>query len=237
MSDVDLAIVCRMLEHDGFRTVSVVDATSPHRGTVAPQWLPIAHSDDAEERRLRALALWDRDFLDLIPDYAEFMRTRISDVRVCSLSDQGNVLLYLFDTPDPLDSAHIGWDRASFGDTEPVFWDSLPALARSFLREVHPGYTCANNWESGGLFCPRDMITMAEHWEEPDGIDGWYDNYWIDCEPIDSRRMLHVGQTHVNYMLSVSPDAPPGKGVVYYRGEVNLADFFSELDGLLMYGT
>jgi hypothetical protein len=236
MTDIDLTEIRTKLEGRGQRSVSIIEPRSALAANVGAAWRPIAQSSDPEERRLRALALWNREFLDLIPQYAGVLRTKLLDVRVCTLSDEGAILIYLFSEVEPVESMMIGWDPAGFGADEPIFWDSIPAPARAFLQHTHAGYNNPHDWESGGLLCPADMTTPAQYWGEPDGIEGWFENHWLDCEPIDSRRMLYVASPKSSYMLCTSPDAPAGTGLVYYDNEINLVDFFEELDRILLAG-
>lgn len=218
------------------RTASVIDAGYPDVSAIPAQWRGIVHSSDSEERRLRALSLWNRDFLDLIPGYAKVLRTKLIDVRVCALSDEGPILVYLLEALDRPFVMWIGWDPASFGEREPIFWETIPMPARTFLHEVHAGYTLSADWEACGIMRPQDMMTFAESWEAPDGIPGWFDNWWPDCEPIDSRRMLYVTHTSPSYVLSTSPDLPSGKALIYYDGEINVVDFDQELDKIMLGG-
>jgi hypothetical protein len=235
VSGIDLAKVVAKLEDPG-RTVSIIGTDHADLSSIPEQWRAIAGSDDAEERRLRALALWNGDFLDLIPDYANVLRTKLVDVRVCDLSGQGPILVYLFDESDPVHSMMIGWDPASFGDNEPALWESIPAPARTFLRQVHAGYTLGGDWEACGLRRPRDLTTIAEAWQAPDGVPGWFDNWWPDSDPVDSRRMLYVTHSTPDYLLCTSPDVPSGKALTYYDGEINLVDFGAELDKIMLIG-
>jgi hypothetical protein len=169
VSGIDLSEVVAKLECHG-RTASIIDAGSPDMSAVPAQWAAIARSGDAEERRLLALSRWNRDFLDLIPGYAAALRTKLVDVRVCALSGEGLILLYFFDESDPTYSITIGWDPASFGAKEPIFWETIPAPARTFLREAHAGYTLSGDWEACGMIAPHSMTTLAGAWENPDGI-------------------------------------------------------------------
>ena len=137
---------------------------------------------------------------------------------------------------DPTYSITIGWDPASFGAKEPIFWETIPAPARTFLREAHAGYTLSGDWEACGMIAPHSMTTLAGAWENPDGIPGWYDNWWPDCEPIDSRRLLYVTHSTPDYALSTSPNLPPGQALTYYDGEINVVDFAQELDKIMLTG-
>ena len=62
---------------------------------VPEQWRPILESDDAESRRLTALS-WNREFLDLVPQFAQALRTELADVRVGQLKGEA-VLVYAFE--------------------------------------------------------------------------------------------------------------------------------------------
>jgi len=236
MTDIDLTEIRTKLEGRGQRSASIIEPGSAQAANALAAWRPIAQSGDPEERRLRALALWNREFLARIPQYAEVLRTKLLDVRVGTLSDEGAILIYLFSESDPVESMMIGWDPAGREAHQPMFWESIPAPARAFLQHTHAGYNNARDWESGGLLRPADMTTPAQYWNQPDGVDGWFENYWPDCEPIDSRRMLYVASPKPSYMLCTTPDAPAGTGLVYYDNEINKVDFFDELDRILLAG-
>jgi hypothetical protein len=234
MTQTDLTGAIAELEAGG-RTATFIDADCPDLSVVPAPWRGIARSDDAEERRLLALSLWNREFLDLIPGYAGALASQLADVQACVLSDEGPVLIYLFETSARAIDFWIGWDPATFGDKDPVFWETIPAPARTFLRGVHAGYT-GSDWECCGIMRPKDMTTFADSWGSPDGIPGWSDNWWPDCQPIDSRRMLYITRTSDTYQLSTSPDLPPGEALVSYDGEVNVVDFGQELDKIMLIG-
>lgn len=231
MSGTELAEVTARLEEGG-RTATFVDAHSTDLSEIPDQWRGIVQSSDAEKRRLLALSLWNRDFLDLIPGYANALREKLTDVRVCALSDEGPVLIYLFEACGGTMDFWIGWDPGTFGDEEPIFWETIPPSARMFLRQVHAGFT-GPDWESWGIIRPKDMTTIAEWFESPDGIPGWFDNWWPDCEPIDSRRMLYITHTEGNYHLCTSPDLAVGRALTYRDGEIDVVDFGEELDKIM----
>jgi hypothetical protein len=71
---------------------------------------------------------------------------------------------------------------------------------------------------------------------EPGRDPRWYDTWWPDCEPIDSRRLLYVTHSTPDYALSTSPDLPPGQALTYYDGEINVVDFAQELDKIMLTG-
>jgi hypothetical protein len=232
MTEIVLAEVIAELEN-GLRTATIVDADSSSLSLVPAQWRKIALSGDAEERRLLALSLWNRDFLDLIPGYAEALRTRLRDVRVCVFSDEGPILIYLLEVHDGSIAVWIGWDPATFGDKEPIFWDTIPAPAQTFLREVHAGFT-GPDWEGLGIVRPKSMTTYAEWFGSPDGIPGWFDNWWDDCEPVDSRRMLYITHAVSIMDLSTSPDLASGRAITWYEGHLQIGDFGKELDLMML---
>jgi hypothetical protein len=233
MSEIDLAAVVAELEK-GRRTATMPAADHPGLSAVPERWRQIAQSDDAEKRRLLAVSLWNRELLDLIPGYAEALRTKLIDVRVCVLSDEGPVLVYIFEASDRPLAVWIGWDPNAFGDTEPVFWETIPAPARTFLRHVHAGYTWSTGWDAYGLIRPKDMTTLAQWAEHPDGIPNWSEQWWEDCDPIDSRRLLLVGTDGSNFDLCTSPDLSPGAALTNDVGHLQVGDFGEQLDSLML---
>src|SRR5689334_23439807 len=54
-----------------------------HTRTLIPEaWWPVAESADPHNRAHAALALWNTDFLELIPRYADVLHNSLVDVRV-----------------------------------------------------------------------------------------------------------------------------------------------------------
>ena len=231
MPDIDLVAIAARLGHRR-RTATFAEPGSLSAAAAPVQWRAIAESDDAEHRRLSALTLWNREFLDLIPDHARKLTTHLLDVRVCEFSDRGFVLAYLFDTANGI-TPWIGGDPAAFGDTNPVFWECIPPPAQAFLREVHAGYTLSDQL-SRGLTHPRHMVTMVEKWSDDYSVPEWLEELWFhNCEAIDPRRIMFVTQTHDSFEMAVSPDLPAGKALVIYDSEADMVDFNHELDGIM----
>jgi hypothetical protein len=230
MVQIDLAAIAATLENR-YHTVTFVDSDSPKAPEIPAQWRGIAESDDAEQRRLSAMTLWNRDFLALVPGYAEALRTKLADVRPCVFSDEGPALVYIFDAGAST-AVWIGRDPAGFGDT-PVYWESLPVPARTFLREVHAGYSLSGRGACG-LARPRNMTTLAEKWSETGVIPDWLGETWFpDCERIDPHRVMYVTHTSETFELATSPDLPPGKALIYHDGEANMVSFGEELDAMM----
>jgi hypothetical protein len=208
-----------------------VDAASPALGEVPEEWQPIARSGDAEERRLRAMALWNRDFLDLVPEFARTATTRLADVRAC-VAFETPLLVYVFDDGAGGWLSRVGW--APRDPTEPRLWSSVPAPLRTFLREVHAGFVGADG-ESFGPLPPRAMQTLAEIAESPDGDPDWDEDAAEDGR-ILSARLMQIARNAGLIMYCVSPDLPPGQLALVYEGDVDPVDFGPALDELLLSG-
>lgn len=162
-----------------------VDTASPALGTVPEDWQPIARSGDAEERRLRAMALWNRDFLDLLPEFAETAAARLADVRA-SIAFETPVLVYVFDDAAGGWLPQVGW--APLDPAEPRLWSAVPAPLQTFLRQVHAGFVAADG-ESFGPLPPRAMETLAEMAGSPDGDPDWDEDAAEDGRILYTRLM------------------------------------------------
>ncbi|HVV09522.1 hypothetical protein [Amycolatopsis sp.] len=194
-------------------------------------WAEIARSGDAEERRLRALALWNRDLLDLVPGFAETAARTLVDVRTC-IAWEKPLLVYVFDNGADGKLAFAGWAPAD--TTEPRLWSSVPAPLRKFLREVHAGFVAADG-ESFGPLPPRSMRTLAELADSPDGDPDWDEDAAEDGRPL-STRLMQIARNAGLIMHCVSPDLPPGQIALVYEGDVDPTDFGPAFDELLVTG-
>ena len=137
------------------------------RALIPAAWWPVAESSDPEERKQAARALWNEDFLALIPRYAEALRTALVDVRVARhdvLFSRPTLDYVLRDDEDEL-FVWAAEDPRLFGDSEePPLFEAVPEPVARFLREVHAGYT-AYDGEAAGLASPVSrMNTLAAQW-------------------------------------------------------------------------
>lgn len=189
-------------------------------------WRMVAAAPDPAGRRRAALALWPRDVLDLLPQFAELFADRLLDVRVGRL--RGDLALaYLARADSGAALVWMGWAPGPPGGREPVFWGRLPAPARRFLIEVHAGFAGPDG-DSYGLAQPAGMVTYAE-WAGFDGrIPGW-----ARTGRISSDRLMFVTGNGDLLRLCVSPDLPEGRLAIVYEGDVDPQDFWPTLDELM----
>lgn len=229
MPTVDFAELRERLARAGW-PLQLAEADSPEFARLPERWRPIALATDPEARGLAALALWNQEFLDLIPGFAEQFRARLLDVRAGVLPST-SVLLYAVQGSgaDPL--VWVAGDPGRFG-TPPPFWESLPQPARTFLREVHAGFT-APDQDSFGLMHPADMQTIAAMAGYPDGLPGWAEADAAETGRIASNRLLRITKDSGNLLLCVSPDLPDGDAALVYEGDVDPQEFGSALDELM----
>lgn len=217
---VERAEIERNLDLADRHVVQIVDAGAPRPPGLPASWLPIAEADDPRTRALAALALWPTDFLDLVPEFARTLRTKLADV-VVGRSDDEWVLIYAVEDIDGDDRdvvCWIGWDPATFGETPPPLWDCLPGPLQRFLTDVHAGFTAPDS-ASFGPPRPKHMQTLAALSQWPDGIPDW------DQQP-DSTRLLPIVATYSLLMCCVSPDLPTGTAVACYQGELDPPESF-----------
>lgn len=204
-----------------------VEAGPDDRPGIPEPWRPVLESPTAEARCRAALALWNRDFLDLVPEYATTLRSRLADVRV-HLADGSPVLVYLAPADDGGLVSWVGQDPRTFGDP-PRFWGSFPPALRTFLAGVHTGFTSGSGSAYGPL-PPVHQVTLAELAESPDGIPGWADSR------IPSTRLLIVGTDEGLMFYCVSPDLDADQLAVVYEGDIDPQPAGNALDELLMMG-
>jgi hypothetical protein len=111
----------------------------------------------------------------MVPGFADALRTRLRDVRVSFWREDGVALLCYFEGADGDPLIWVGWDPRSNTGPTPPYWETLPAPVRTFLTDVHPGFTMLDG-ESYGLAQPSYMSTFAA-WagfpDIPDGIPDW----------------------------------------------------------------
>jgi hypothetical protein len=231
VAPVDFADVVAGLVRDGW-PLHPVEAGSAEFARLPEPWRPIVTAPDPEARSTAALALWNRDLLDLIPHFTELFRTHLVDVRAYVSADTA-ILLYVAEGPpgeDPL--VWFGRDPREFGPP-PAFFDRLPAPARTFIGEVHAGFT-APDQESFGLIPPGIMRTIAAIADCPDGIPGWAEADFAETGRIASNRLLRVTTDGGNLMLCVSPDLPAGRAALVYEGDVETREFGPAFDALMI---
>lgn len=218
---VDLAEIRWALEQGrALHAIEFPDTVTPD---FPVRWQSIRAAVDAADRKIAALHLWNADFLDLIPEFAHTLYTELADVRVGRLGTDW-VLVYAL---EHIESDRrsvvcwIGWDPATFGEIVPPYWFCVPKPLRTFLLEVHAGFTAPDR-RSFGPQRPRGMRTLADLARYPDGIPGWTD------KPA-STRTLAVALTQSGLYACVSCDLQPGLGLPVYSGTMEPAQPFGQL--------
>lgn len=191
----------------------------------------IALSGDAAERVQLALARWNDDFLAMVPGFADALRTRLRDVRVSFWREDGVALLYYFEGADGAPLIWVGWDpRFNTGPTPP-YWETLPAPVRTFLTDVHPGFTMLDG-ESYGLAQPSYMSTFAAWAGFPDFPDGIPD--WNTEDRIASTQMLWLTTNGGDTAWCTSPELEVGQVAVNFEGDFSVSELGPELDQLML---
>lgn len=193
----------------------------------------MAESPDPEDRKRIALALWNAEFLDLVPRYGEALRSALLDVRVAQHSWQNTPTLdYVLRAWDGEPKVWMGEDPRTFGPSAPQMFDSLPAPARIFLRQVHAGFTTLNG-RSCGLMPPTDMRTLADSWGQSD--DGDVSECWnASTYPFPgTERLLLITEYIGHPYLFTSPDLPAGTAVTYFEPDFEVSPFGEALDDFL----
>lgn len=191
---------------------------------VPVSWQPILQAATAGERCRLARALWNSEFLGLLPRFAATLQDQLLDVRVC-LTDDTVVLVYVTAGEDRLVS-WVGYDPRSFGNEPPLFTAVHPAL-RTFLHEVHAGFVTEER-EAYGPMRPRHINTLANLTGYPDGIPDWDEH-----QSIASTRLLRITTNSGNLDYCVSPDLPSDQIALVYEGDIDPQDLGSELDELM----
>lgn len=209
---------------------AILEPGEDARSSIARTWWPILDSTDPADRRSSALALWNVEFLSLVPRFARALRDDLVDVRVVKHPwiDVPSLDYVVASTGDEGHAVWMGESPAGFGDHDPPLFDSLPAPARTFLREVHAGFTTWDR-ESCGLTPPRLMQTLAAYWGDPDDAERieWYET---EVDPPEMRRLLRVTGRGPHGDLLTSPDLPAGSAVTYFEPDFELKPFGESLD-------
>ena len=123
-------------ETDPFSILKPGEAT---RAEIPEAWFPIAESADPAGRTSSALALWNNEFLAMVPGFARALRNDLIDVRVTRHQwIDAPSLDYVVAAADGY-AVWMGESPSTFGDRVPPLFDSLPAAAQVFLRHVHAG--------------------------------------------------------------------------------------------------
>ncbi|MFQ6331210.1 hypothetical protein ACLMAL_34450 [Nocardia sp. CWNU-33] len=181
----------------------LVEPGSPAAAHVPARWQAIARATWPQDRRELALALWNLDFLNVLPRFVAVLDEFLVDVRVALLRGDW-VLLYILRGEYQPPVIRIGWDPSTFGADEPPFFDCLPEPLRAFLRTVHAGFT-APEGESFGPLRPRDMITYAEL-----GVGHAVVHNWDADVEISPNRVMLIADAISGIRYCVSPDLPAG---------------------------
>lgn len=228
MTGIDQAALAAAANWDT-NPISILDPGPRTRALTPQAWWPVAESADPEERKHTALALWNADFLELIPRYAQALHNALVDVRVAQHSwFSAPSLDYVLRTWNGELAVWVGEDPRTFGEQDPPMFESVPAPARTFLRQVHAGYTTWDG-ESCGLIAPRNMTTLAARWGDPD------DNEIYEWEEQDhqfpgTQRLLVLTEGSVDADLCTSPDLPAGTAVTYFEPDFEVRPFGAALD-------
>lgn len=183
--------------------------------------------EPAERVRL-ALSRWNDDFLAMVPGFADALRTRLRDVRVSFWRDDGVALLYFMEDADGDIVIWVGWDPRFNTAPPPPFWETLPASVRTFLTDVHPGFTMLDG-ESYGLAQPSYMSTFAAWTGFPDGIPDW-----DTPDRIASTNMLWLTTNGGDTAWCTSPELEVGQVAVNFEGDFSVSELGPELDQLML---
>ena len=222
MTQVDPAVIAGTLT--GWQ-LTFVEPGSAELLLIPERWQPIVSSPEAQTRRETALALWNRGFLDLIPQFAAVLCARLVDVRVC-IADDCPVLAYVTRADHGKYVSWVGYDPRTFH--EPKFWASFPEPVQVFLSDVHAGFASQDR-TSFGVSRPMHMDTLANLADFPEGIPDWD----VD-DKIASTRLLQITTDGGILYYCVSPDLAPGEVALVYEGDVDAQDLGESLDGLMM---
>ncbi|MFG1779201.1 hypothetical protein ACGFIG_22600 [Micromonospora sp. NPDC049048] len=222
MSQPDLTAIAGTMPH---ADLTLVEEGSADLGRLPGRWRPIAAAAHPETRLAMALDLWNPALLDALPRFAAGLRERFVDARPC-LADGEPALLYLALHPDGHLLSWTGLDPAGF--VEPQFWGHFPEPLRTFLREVHAGFT-SGGYTAFGPVHPRHMQTVAEQAGEPDGLADWDEE-----QEIASTRLLLVASNGGMVNYCVSPDLEPGELAIVFEGDIDPTPYGEALDRLLV---
>ena len=238
MSPADVQTVLQEAE------LTVLVAGTAEDADLPEQWRPIAASTDPAERSRTARALWNDDYLDLVPTFAGLLRTRLLDVRACLLADRP-VLAYVLDTD--YDGVQL-WAGAAPPDAPldgagaPPFWSSYPAPLRTFLSTVHAGFREPPHGANVPL-PPALMETLADEWASLDMGEHWAEycrEAWEmgsdDVHVPYDRLVLFAdnGSGSSGLRMVISPDLLPDRVAVMHGGILTADPFSAQLDRLLV---
>lgn len=222
MRQIDDAIIARTLPGWILDPVGADDHTIAQ---VPDQWRQVVLAGDPRARVEAALALWNHSFLELVPQFADMLRTCCVDVRAYITSAEP-ILTYVIQTDHGQYVSWIGHDPRSF--EYPLYWESFPEPLQVFLREVHAGFISVE-WILFGLARPAQMETLASLAGLPEGIPDWDAG-----SEIPSTRLLVITKDSGALHYCVSPDLPVGKIALVYEGDCDPYDVGTELDELML---
>ncbi|MCZ8380081.1 hypothetical protein O6P37_14505 [Mycobacterium sp. CPCC 205372] len=209
---------------------TILEPGEQTRAATPQAWWPIVESSDPQDRRQAALALWNDDFLSLIPNFAQALHDDLVDVRVVAHPWIGAASLDYVVAASAGEGYGVwmGEDPATFGDDDPPLFDSLPPPVQTFLRRVHAGFTTWDR-ESCGLTPPSIMNTLAAYWGDPEDSARieWYET---EAEAPEMRRLLRVTGRGPHGDLLTSPDLPADSAVTYFEPDFELKPFGESLD-------
>lgn len=211
-----------------FPQVRILHPSPATRDSIPDTWWVVAESNDPEERKRAALALWNHDFLALIPRYTDALRAALVDVRVAQHEFlDAPSLDYVLRTDEGELRVWTGEDPRTFGDTEPPLFAAVPGAVATFLRQVHAGFAMFDG-ETSGLAARSAMTTLAARWGRPDTneiLD------WFESETFPgTQRLLFLTGDGDDTALFVSPDLPAETAVTYYEPDFELKSFGEALD-------
>ncbi|MHC9290846.1 hypothetical protein ACRCUN_00165 [Mycobacterium sp. LTG2003] len=209
--------------------ISILAPGAQAQAAVPETWWPLVESADPEDRKRIAIQRWDAEFLDLIPRFAEALRTQLVDVRVAKHNWLDSPSLdYVLRTEDGELAVWVGEDPRTFGAATPPYFESVPPPASTFLQHTHAGFTTWDG-ESCGLIAPRHMTTLAAKWGAPDTneILEWEED---DYEFPGTQRLLLVTEGGSDASLCVSPDLPDGLAITYFEPDFEVKSFGEALD-------
>lgn len=143
MAGIDQAALAAAVAGWGNATVEILVPSPQTRAVVPEAWWSIAESVDPEERKDIALALWNSEFLALVPRFSEALRSALLDVRVAQHSWQSAPSLdYVLRAWDGEPKVWMGEDPRTFGPSEP--WDTstypFPGSQRLLLVTEYVGH-------------------------------------------------------------------------------------------------
>lgn len=229
MTGIDQAALAAATTWDS-TPIRVLDAGPQTRSLIPQPWWPAAESADPEDRKRAALALWNAEFLDLIPHYAQALRTALVDVRVAQHSWlTAPSLDYVLRRFDGELVVWVGEDPRTFTIPASALFGSVPAPVRTFLRQVHAGFSTYDG-TSCGVNAPSDMTTLAAYWGRPTDNDVIE---WEEDHPFPgSQRLLLVTGNDTAHLFT-SPDLPADTAVVYFEPDYEIHPFGPALDMFL----